>query len=391
MPNQITAAGLETATQSELILEFTAAFEGIYGEDINLEPSTPDGQMMMIFIQSVLDILDLLTQIYSSFDPDNAFGTTLDQRVAINGIQRQAGTYTTTNITVVTDRALNLYGLDQDVEDVYTIADNAGTEWVLVTTQNIGGAGSHVMLFRAKLPGETLTTPNTITSPVTIVLGVVSVNNPTTYAVLGINEETDPELRLRRQKSVSISSQGYLASLLAALENIPDVTSAYVYENVTDSPDGDGVPGHSIWVIVSGGEPEDIADAIYRKRNAGCGMKGDEAYVITQVDGSPFTIRWDYVETEQLYIEFDASSLDGVNPPNVAAIEAQLPGLLNPGVYEQLNINDLATLVQQIDNNTLVTNAGFSDDGMTFYPVLRPSAKNLKFSIVSGDIDITVV
>jgi hypothetical protein len=53
------------------------------------------------------------------FDPDNAVGVVLDQRVAINGIQRQAGTYTVTPITVVTSQSVNLYGLDQDVQPVY--------------------------------------------------------------------------------------------------------------------------------------------------------------------------------------------------------------------------------------------------------------------------------
>lgn len=393
MPNLIDADGLQTKTQSDYITEFTAAFESIYGADINLDQDTPDGQMMMIFIQATLDVLDLLTQVYNMMDPDNAIGNVLDQRVAINGIQRQAGTYTITNVTVVNSQSVNLYGLDQEVQDIYTVSDNAGTEWKLQTTQLGLSAGTHVLAFRAADPGETLTTPNTITVPVTIVLGVDSVNNPTTYTTLGINEETDAELRLRRQRSVAIVSQGFLESLLAALENINGLESAYIYENTTAVTDGDGVPGHSIWVIVSGSAAdEDIAEAIYQKRNAGCGMFGDISYIITQVDGTPFIVKWDIVESEDLYIEFDASSLDGVNPIDPAVIKAGLVELLVPTTYQQMNINELASIVQQIDANCLVTNAGFSLSGAgPWTNTLTPSAKNKKFTVDAANIAITLV
>lgn len=395
MPNSIGVGGLTTSTQAELVAQYTADMESIYGTDINLEPDTPDAQQMMIFIQVILDTLDLLTNIYNMMDPDNAVGAVLDQRVALNGIQRQAGTYTVTNITITVDQACTLLGLDDvDEEEAYTVQDNAGNEFVLTLTQTPSGAGSAAYAFRAKVPGRVLTTPNTITSPVTIVLGVTTINNPTTYTTLGIDEETDADLKLRRQKSVQLASQGFRSGLLAALENINGVASAFVYENVTGSTDGDGVPSHSIWVIVSGtAAAEDIANAIYTKRNAGCGMFGDVTYNITQSDGSVFIVRWDIVEAETLYIKFDASSLDGVNVPNVAAIKEGLLTTFVPGVYGQININDLATAVQEIDNNCLVTNAGFSVVSNTgpWSNVLSPSAKNKQFAIIEANIDITVV
>lgn len=383
MPNTIGPTGLQVATDAEITLQLTTAFELIYGVDINVASDTPDGQIIGIFKQAVLDLQDLLTQIYNGFDPDNATGVVLDQRVAINGIQRQAGTRTITNITLVLDRALSLFGADQSGNPIYTVADNAGNEWQLITTQSPAVAGTYVYAFQAKNPGAVLTTPNTITIPVTIILGVTSINNPTTYTTLGINEESDFELKIRRQKSVSLASQGYLAGLLAALENLNGITAAFVYENTTGVTDGDGIPGHSIWVIVNGAAaPADIARAIYNKRNAGCGMKGTQTFVIIQADGTPFTIRWDYVVPEDLYIRFTATSLDGVNPPNIALIREQLPILFVPGVNEEVNINGLATIVQQIDPNTLVTNAGFSTASTgPFTDTLQPTAKNNQFAV----------
>ena len=397
MPNTITSTGLTVATQTELVAQYTAAFQAIYGSDINLGPETPDGQLMMIFIQSVLDLEDLLVQIYNMFDPDNAIGVILDQRVAINGIQRQAGTFTVTNITLVLSQSVNLYGLDQTVQPIYTIADNAGNQWELQTTQLGVGPGTVVFAFQSATPGALTTIPNTITIPITIVLGISSINNPTTYTTLGVNEESDAALKVRRQISVSLPSQGYLAGLLAALENIPGVTYASVEENNTGSTNVDGVPGHSIWVIVAGsGADSDIANAIYTKRNAGCGTyntaPGAISFNITQVDGSIFTVYWNIAEPETLYIKFTVSSLNGSTPPNISALlnpTTGLPAIFVPGVSQQVNINDLSTLVQQIDPNTLVTNAGFSAAlSGPYTTTLNPTSKNLQFQVSEANIVI---
>lgn len=390
MPNIIDSTGLTTASRTELLAQYTAAFQQIYGSDINLDSDSPDGQLLNIFIQSILDMEDLLTQIYNGFDPDNAIGVVLDQRVAINGIQRQGGTFTTTNITLVISQALNLYGLDQTAQPVYTVSDNAGNQWQLINTVNIPSPATHVLLFQSAVPGAVLTVPNTITNPVTIVLGVDSINNPTTYSTLGLNEETDQQLKIRRQKSVALASQGYLSGLIAALENINGVTFAFVEENTTGSTNGDGVPGHSIWAIVAGsGTDAEIAQAIYDKRNAGCGMFGSVSYDVQQIDGSFFTVLWDVVTSESLFIKFTATSLNGTDAPNIAAIRSGLVTSFVPGVFEQVNINDLATLVQAIDPNTLVTSAGFSTtSGGSYTNTLTPSTKDKQFVVTSPDIII---
>lgn len=361
MPNLLDATGLQTASREELIAKLTAGYQAIYGVDINLASDSPDGQMMNLFVQMLLDNSDLLVQIYNSFDPDNAFGVVLDQRVAINGIQRQAGTHTVTPITVVTNQSVNLYGLDQSVQPVYTVADNAGNKWLLQSTELGTGVGSSSLLFQAENPGAQLTTPNTITVPVTVVLGVTTVNNPASYLILGINEETDGNLKVRRQRSTALSSVGYYEGLLAALENINGVTSAYIYENDTDTTDADGTPSHSIWIIVAGtGDPAEIGAAIYQKRNAGCGMRGDETYAVVRPSGTPFVARWDNVILQNLFVVFTLTSIDGVTQPNTAAIRAGLPAIYQPGVNQELDINGLGTFIQQIDPNALMLDAGFS-------------------------------
>lgn len=361
MPNSLTAAGVTVASQAELVATLTAGYQAIYGAGINVDADTPDGQQINIYAQSQADMGDLVLQVNASFDPDQAVGVILDQRCAINGVRRQGGTFTVTNITIVTSQSVNLYGLDQTAQPIFTVQDNQGNQFQLQITQLGLAAGTSVLSFQAANPGAVLTVPNTITSPATIVLGVTSVNNPTAASVVGVTAESDQNLRVRRQKSVALSSQGYFDGLFAALNNINGV-QANIYENDTGLTDANGVPGHTIWVVVAGsGAPADIANAIYTKRNAGAGMKGSQSFNVTQADGSIFTVFWDDVLPENVFISLTLQSIDGITPPNIAGILTYLADNLTPNVATEINITEIGTLVQKANPNTVVASSGISN------------------------------
>lgn len=437
MPNLLNSDGLQTATRAELLATYTTAMQAIYGTDINLESDTPDGQLINIIIQSVLDVEDLINNVYNAFDPDNAIGNVLDQRAAINGIQRQEGTYTITNISVVTSSSVNLFGLDQATNQIFTVADNAGNEWELISTVTGTGIGTHAYAFRAANPGQVLTIPNTITNVITVILGVTAVNNPTVYTQLGTNEEPDIALKVRRQKSVSIPSQGFSQGLTAALENINGISSAVVHENDGGSTDVNGIPGHSIWVVTSGTPApalglaynsattysygqivssggvnyisiqnnnlnnivtntafwsvyNSIAQTIYTYRNAGCGMYGSLTYNVGQLDGSFFPVYWDTVAQILPFIKMKTSSLNGVNPPNLTAIQSLLVTQFQPTVAAEININQVTSISQIADPNTLGTfpsTFGLSTSSTGPYTyTLTPAALNDQFSIAANNV-----
>src|SRR5690606_31056764 len=155
----------------------------------------------------------------------------LDIRVALNGIQRQGGTYSITNVNITVNRSIELFG-DSDTSggQKYIVEDDSGTKWILRNNANLN-PGTHSLSFRALLPGKVLSQVGTIRSPVTIVNGVVDVNNSDAQTTIGDDEESDRALKERRRQSVSLSSQGYRAGLLASLKNIPGMIDAYVYEN----------------------------------------------------------------------------------------------------------------------------------------------------------------
>ena len=238
MPDIIDENGLQVKTFDEILQELKDGLRAIYGNDINLDQNSPDGQMVGIIAQVATDLRELLVQVNNSFDPDRAVGRLLDERVVINNIERIGGTYTIQPVELVVDRTVNLVGLDADFNNPdgtgYTVQDNSGNKFILVDSATLT-AGTHELNFRAQQIGQIETTVGTITTPVTIVPGVVSVNNPNGPVGIGQREETDSQLRVRRQQSVALASNGYLNGLLGDVLALDGVTAAKLYENFTSN------------------------------------------------------------------------------------------------------------------------------------------------------------
>ena len=373
MPDIIDANGLQVKTLSELIGELEDALRDIYGADINIDPDTPDGQLINIVAQAGVDTREIIASLVASFDPDQASGRILDQRVALNGIQRRGGTFTFTPITITTDRALNLVGLngdvlepEPDVPNLYTVTDGAGTRFFLVSSTSIAEAGDHVLQFRAADVGRVEITLNTITEPETIIAGVTQVNNPEAPTVIGEDEETDGALKLRRRQSTAIGSTGGLDSLIAALLNIEGVITALVLENPTGETDADGVPPNSIWVIVEGGSDEDIGEAIYAKKSLGAGMRGEESHTVTRIDGRPATVFFDRALEQDLYLRFSLAGDYDEGEIAAAIVEGVIFRLGEPATADTITC-----FVKGINDALVITSVELSLDDVTYSQVVE--------------------
>ena len=127
-----------------------------------------------------------------------------------------------------------------------------------------------------------------MTKIVTTVPGWDKVTNPAA-GVIGRDRESDAELLERVQNSVAYNSHGTVSALEAALANLDGVIDTAVLENYGSEEKtlfGVSVPGHSIAVCVAGGDDEAIAEAIYRKKDAGCGMVGSHQVTYTDKEAS---------------------------------------------------------------------------------------------------------
>lgn len=385
MPNVFDANGLQLVTQNELVDNLTQAFQTIYGADINVDSNSPDGQIINILAQMLEDYYETLNQVYVSFDPDQAIGTVLDQRCSLNGIQRKGGTYTYVDIEVTTDRSLTLQGInDNALEDAYTISDAEGNQFVLATTSSLT-AGTTTLSFRAANIGNVEVLPNTITTPVTVILGVTSVNNPSGATLQGENEETDAQLRERRKQSVAVSNQGYVDGLLSSLLNLPDVTTASVYQNRTNTTDSDGIPGHSIWVVIQGGTDQEIGQVMANKVAAGVGMKGSQSVAVESADGYSEVYHFDRPTNQLLYVQLTVTPLSGqhIDPDYLKETISQMS--FSP--YETVDSSKIICYIKQNQQDVAFT-CQVSTDGVNWETVAVPASKDRYFYITEASITV---
>lgn len=385
MPDSLNGNGLNVATLNEITQALLDRLNTLYGSSVSIESSTPDSQMIYTFAQSAADARELLLDLNSSFDPSQAVGLLLDQRCAWNGIFRKGGTFTTTNVSVVIDRPLTLYGTDQSQNTIFTVRDNNNQNWFLVNTIVLSTAGVTNLLFRAEFSGEVTSNPNTITNIVTVVLGVVSVNNPLPFISLGIPEESDESLRQRRDRSTAAASYGALSALESALLNVNSISYAKVYNNPTDAIDSNDIPPHAIWVIVAGSASVAVVtNIIYGSAGtAGAGYKGTQSQLINNT-----IYRFDYVLQQNLFVMIsNIASIDGVNIPNYAQIKNQIVNNLNAGVNEPVTVNQIGTLMQQADANAVSGNILLGNTISTITSsILRVQAANYQFEVLPQNI-----
>jgi uncharacterized phage protein gp47/JayE len=388
--NYVDSTGLNLQQLSDIVTELEDGFKAIYGNDINVDANSPDGQMINLFAQSKIDILDCISQVYNSFSPNSAIGVALDQRCALNGVIRKGATKTITNVTVTTDRQVNLLGLSAGTGTPFTVKDLAGHKFYL-TTSATGATGANSLAFEAELSGATETTTNTITGIETIQLGVLSVNNPSNPTVQGTDEETDAALRVRRASSLSLPSQGYLAGLKGSLLALDDVTRCEVYENNTSAADIYNIPAHSIWAVVEGGLDADIADVIYKKRNAGCGMYGSETVAVDQGNGFELTVKFGRPSEEDLYIALEVTSLTNDHAIDDDYLKQYIYDNMEYDINQKADYSAIASMVKIADPLCVIISGGVGSTGAAGDPFLATPTIDGRWIIATARIDITVV
>lgn len=360
-------------------------FYAIYGPDINVASNTPDGQMLNIFAESKLDILNLEVDNFNSKDPDQAVGVALYAAGVYSGITLKGGTYTIIAVDVVVSASVTLVGLDNTAATPFTIADANGNQFNLITTASLT-AGSTSCYFQAANIGNVQVLPNTVNTIVTLILGVTSVNNPSTPYVQGVDQETDSQFRIRRQISTSLPAQGAIEGLQGALNQI--CTQALVFENNTASnPDGNGIPAHGIWCICNGGLAADIAEAIYNYKSDGSPMYGGQSVVITQVNGTTITIKYDVTVPQNLYLQLSVASKTGASI-NATNLKAAIVNGLNLGINEIADISTISAIVTAYNPDLVIFSAGVSLTAGSYQEFVAPTLYKNILTLSTANISI---
>lgn len=340
----VTSTGFVPATIAELVTALQAAWRITFGDSVNVDPQSRNGQEIGILSETIGEVWQAGEAVAHSLNPSSATGQGLDNVSALTGTTRLAATKSLVTLTltgvptsvvaagkiasvpstaskfemigsatiaaVAAWAATTAYTLGQRrrnggtqrVYQVITPGTSAGSGGPTSTAADIvdgtvhwrylgDGTGAIDSPARATVTGPLQGYSGTITAIDTAVSGWNGVIN-VLDAAPGSNVETDAALRRRR--AAELGGQGgksTLPALRTAILRVDGVTSCTIFENTTDAT-VDGVTPHAYEALVEGGDDAAIRAAIFANRPTGIEGVGNVTGTVTDVAGIVRTVKF---------------------------------------------------------------------------------------------------
>lgn len=336
----ITPAGITSPSYQEILQSRIAQLRSIFGSDVLLNPGDQDYQELAIWALAQFDSNQNIIAVYNGFMPTFAQGVPLSNLVKINGITRQIPTKSTVVLTIT-----GVVGTEI-IEGV--AQDTNGNLWNLPALVAIPLAGSIDVTATCQVAGAVGASANTVNQIFTPVLGWQTVNNAA-GATVGAPVETDAALRVRQALSVALPALTPLQSIAAAISQVAGVSESMVYENPTGSTDANGIPGHSISVVVAGGVSTAIAQTIEATKSPGTGTFGTTSVTVIDPSGLPITINYFVLVTIPIFVAITIKAFTGYVSSTGASIQQAVVDFINSlSIGQAVRISWVAAAAQMI-------------------------------------------
>jgi len=279
--------------------------------------------------------------------------------VQFNGITRKDGQNSTVTATVTGTVGLSI--------PAGSLASVVGTEKVFETldTVVIPGAGFIDVAMASVEKGPIEAAIGTLTQIETPIFGWSSITNAAA-ASLGQLEETDVELRIRREASTSAGGNNINDALAAQLNNLDGVTDAKVFDIKTIGI----IPLGYFAAVIIGGAVADIATIIWANTPQGIESLGILSENITDGQGFPQTVYYSRPIEVDIYFELDLTTnseypVDGDDQVKAAVVEFAQTGRVNDifvdpnffgfGIYDDVILSKFYTPINLIPGITEIT------------------------------------
>lgn len=316
---QVSATGISAPSFPDDLASLQASFQGIFGTDTYIAPDSQDGQWLAIIAQAINDTNALAIAVYNSFSPATAQGIGLSTIIKINGLVRENSSNSTVNVICT--------GTPLSVIKGGIVADALGNQFSLPTFIIPPGA-SITLTATAVSPGAITGSPGTVTKIVNPQLGWLSVTNPAGI-VPGAAVETDAQLRQRQSYSTGNNAVTPLKTLTGLIAALPGVLEVAPYENVGPTTDANGLPGHSISMVVLGGQSSAIASVILNKKTEGAATYGTTSVVVPDYAGVPKTVNFFVPTSETIQVQVTLHALAGFSTATETLIKSAVAAYIN--------------------------------------------------------------
>jgi uncharacterized phage protein gp47/JayE len=314
----LTSSGFERKILGDIKEEIQDSLKSVLGNSINLLPPSFLATIVGIFSERENLIWELAEDVYNSQYPDTASGISLDNVVAITGINRLEATFSTATVT--------LEGSDGTIVPagtVFSVLGNTLARFVLDVEQIIPISGEIDATCTAESAGAVQAPSGTLTVIETPVAGLDSVTNALD-AVVGRELETDIELRLRRRNVLQVAGAGTPEAIRSRLLGLENVTDVIVFENQSMIEDMDARPPKSYEAVVNGGLDADIDQAIWESKPAGISTYGNQNNSVIDSQGFTQAVNWSRPSEVDIWVEVDLTTDSEFPVDGIAQAEAAI-------------------------------------------------------------------
>lgn len=295
--------------------------------DLDLQDDSVLGQMNIPHFNEDAQLWEVAQALFAAMDPDAATAWNLDQVASITGTLREkySKTTVTAQVTLNPNKAL-------PAGSTANLTNKPNTQFISLTEVPADpSGGTFDVVFEAKVAGATLVLPGMLSEISIAVSGWTAVSNSAQGAT-GTQPEDDVLLRLKRDLDLLVTGSTTLDAIIA---DVSRVVSANVigFENDTAYTDlSTGIPAHSFEIVVSSGDADEIAGAIFQTKAGGIKSFGSSAGTAIDNEGVSHTVSFSFAEEKVFYCTttiVTTSGWDVVNGPTLikAAIAAYVNGL----------------------------------------------------------------
>lgn len=299
-------SGLQFSQTSDIESAYQGLFKRIF-PDINLDPSTPAGQIITYLTEQDTATIQAIQDFVNYFF------------LGGNGQMLDLWAYNQYRITrksaVKGNVLIDIIGVPETIIPSGFIVSNGELQFETYSQYVIGDSGSTQIQFQQVEASEKIALQNTITHIVTKIDGVDSVNNPNS-STAGTLRESDTQFYKRALQYGSIYKNSSFSSILANIANVSGVEKISGYENPTKDEflyKGITMTPHSICVVVLGGSDLDIATEFSYSKPPGCAMVGD-IEVPVEVEGKE--VKYKFYRPTTKALKFEVSCVIYTNSPS---------------------------------------------------------------------------
>jgi len=296
-------AGLQVPRLADYLEEIRDSYRADTGIDVDWDSDLVLGVLTAIMAKLLDQQAEALQAVWDGFGVNQATGVQLSNIALLSGVARKKATRSQAVLTLIGDpgtviaegKLVEGGGLD------------GRSRWEISEDVTLDGAGEGEVIGIAVESGRTVALAGEIDAIVTPVTGWDSVGNPGN-ASIGLDAESDADLRVRRQQSIQLSGGIGIGALRAKILDLDFIESC----SVIDNPDNDpqiveeiSLPAHSYLIIIlpatlTAGQKTELAQLIYSSVGVASRSAGtSEVVTLTGADGFNKSISWDYaVEVE---------------------------------------------------------------------------------------------